>query len=70
MIMEDNIEINPVQEKAKDLSGAAAGDGEPDPEMNTVDALAKEVGLNLDNDEPLHTEEILEERDRNRLEDN
>jgi hypothetical protein len=68
--MEDNIEINPVQETAKDLSGAAAGYEEPDPEMNTVDALGKEAGLELESDEPLHTEEILEERDRNRLEDN
>ena len=68
--MEDSIEINPVQEKAKDLSGAAAGYEEPDPEMNTVDALAKEAGLELDDEEPLHTEEILEERDKNRLEEN
>ena len=52
--------------QAKDLNGASAGHVEPTPEHNGIDQIAARAGVETSGEEPLHTKEVLEQRDQER----
>lgn len=52
-----------------DVSGEeTVGGTTPTPDQDVVDELGQALGITYEDDEPLHTEEKLRERDRNRWE--
>jgi len=52
--------------QATDMNGATAGHVEPMPEHNNIDEIAANAGVEMSEGEPLHTKEILENRDEQR----
>lgn len=55
--------------QSADMSGEeAVGGTSPTPDQDVVDELGQAMGITYKDDEPLHTEEKLRERDRNRWE--
>ena len=51
-----------------DVGEESVGGGNPTPDQNVVDELGEAMGVNYEDGEPLHTEEKLEDRDKNRWE--
>ena len=56
-----------VRKQAKDLNGAIAGNIEPNPDLNTIDAIGEKAGVEAEPSQPLNIYETLQERDQNRL---
>jgi hypothetical protein len=51
-----------------DVGEEAVGGSAPTPDQDIVDELGEAVGLTYEDNEPLHTTETVEERDRHRWE--
>ncbi|MEO1132720.1 MAG: hypothetical protein AAFX40_08450 [Cyanobacteria bacterium J06639_1] len=59
--------MDTIRETAVDINGAIAGEAEPNPDMNTIDALGERAGIaDLAENGELRIKEDLEERDRDR----
>lgn len=56
------------KQQSTDGKGAFAGSPEPNPEQDTVDAVAAKVGVDLAPGQPTDIKRILDERDENRWE--
>lgn len=56
------------KQQAVDGQGAFAGNAEPSPEQDTVDAVAAKAGVDLAPGQPTDVKRILDERDENRWE--
>lgn len=51
-----------------DVGEESVGGGNPTPDQNVVDELGDAMGLNYEENEPLHSTEKLEDRDKHRWE--